>query len=1233
MAETPEARELSLVGKVEMKIALTQSDTALQSILATYLPPLLLKLASEFVNVRNKVISVCQHVNTRIKPPSIKIPVAALLKQYKDNRNALVRHFDLLYVQQGADRLSLDERTDLFPTLLHGLSTNFQDSSKNAASLFNTFLRLLHSIRLPARGTKEDLDFRDRLGLADKTDDTVFVSKWLGKLILFHNSSPNATRCPGLSTDEYNFLQMYGNLDVWKPGASGGLSLVETKVLAIKFLASGVFIDAERFLPALFASADSNSRISETGDDILKRASSAVSLEDPSLVKQLYKIYLGDRGNEGSLPSRPPLQIKILSLLCRSRLASSFVTQGMQIVQEGLAPQQSMQQSNNAQAKQGLEAVKLKGQIFAFCNWLARSSSATDISSFAPALVGQLRQFIEDQGWPRPRAEDPLSAGELSSRAYAYESIGLLAAACPKELIVEPNVDLVRWLFTSLSEESSGKEISYSIEQALSSVLGAFNERCEAPIEIALTSLLLHHVGLHPGENENSRLVRSTHISAVRFANRCLPFNSIDGRWINVLAMRGDEKRKDVVEQSQKGLHPYWYRMINPRGNNSPGEIFGVGDPDLPSFPDLVDRFFGSEAGWNISALGDSRLSNAYMAALDLCRCTLLHQALSKVKGPPVVDADWERNIDALVANDEESREGLRGFFRNQMTEDKAVSKGIRHYLLASVVGMTAQGIRDTSRAGALLLELCSLIPNGEYASLTENLGQLRKPIFSYDKTMRLRASQVFGLAASLHQCPDSSAQPILRTFDSKLDDWRAAIGSQVLEVHGALLATAYFLSRSAHRGNRRPGFDQQLARLMRSCRDILDESRDKTLLDGVFISVSQLSLFGVLRPETLPPSQKANPDRMEGDDKAINALDWEQRLNTKCKEGDEKAIDALGHLAMQFSEDDSSNSVLDNAINHLYDLHTVRQAEVQFAVGSALCCAAAGWRSRSLISALDTDGLPPQSSNRVLTLSNMLEKIFVNCKSSKPSLRQASVIWLLCLVQYCGHLPDIQSRLKDCQVAFRGFLADRDSLNQESASRGLTLVYEKGDRGLKDDLIRDLVGSFTGTNAGLSGSVSEETELFDAGSLPTGDGSVTTYKDIMSLASEVGDSSLVYRFMSLASSNAIWSSRAAFGRFGLSNILSDASVDGYLAQNPKLYPALFRYRFDPSTSVRNSMNEIWTALVKEPTTTINAHFKSIMDDLLKNILGKEWRVSYISMLFPPLWVVCVGCKNHMAVS
>lgn len=116
-----------------------------------------------------------------------------------------------------------------------------------------------------------------------------------------------------------------------------------------------------------------------------------------------------------------------------------------------------------------------------------------------------------------------------------------------------------------------------------------------------------------------------------------------------------------------------------------------------------------------------------------------------------------------------------------------------------------------------------------------------------------------------------------------------------------------------------------------------------------------------------------------------------------------------------------------------------------------------------------------------------------------------------------------------------------------------------------------------------------------------------------MSLASEVGDPSLVYRFMGLASNNAIWLNRTVIGQFGLANILSESGVDGYLAQNPRLYSKLFRYRFDPNTNVRRSMNQIWNALVKDSAAIIDRYFDDIIQDLLSSMLGKEWRTRQAS--------------------
>lgn len=42
-------------------------------------------------------------------------------------------------------------------------------------------------------------------------------------------------------------------------------------------------------------------------------------------------------------------------------------------------------------------------------------------------------------------------------------------------------------------------------------------------------------------------------------------------------------------------------------------------------------------------------------------------------------------------------------------------------------------------------------------------------------------------------------------------------------------------------------------------------------------------------------------------------------------------------------------------------------------------------------------------------------------------------------------------------------------------------------------------------------------------------------------------------------------------------------------------------------------MNDLWKKLVKEPVAVVDQNFDNIMDELLKNIVGREWRVRQAS--------------------
>ena len=188
-----------------------------------------------------------------------------------------------------------------------------------------------------------------------------------------------------------------------------------------------LFRSPERFIPAIFAAADTNSRISSFGEDLLKR--STVSLEDKSVIGKLFDIYM---------TSKPALQTRILTLMAKSTASTTFPDKIVRIVQGSI-----QSATTDAPPVQGLEALKLRNAMFNFLNWVSRMGSPDDLRRAAPSIITFLRSFIEEQGWPVPNSR---SSDELALRALAYETLGSMAKTVPST-VLEPGLDLIRWLF------------------------------------------------------------------------------------------------------------------------------------------------------------------------------------------------------------------------------------------------------------------------------------------------------------------------------------------------------------------------------------------------------------------------------------------------------------------------------------------------------------------------------------------------------------------------------------------------------------------------------------------------------------------------------------------------------------------------------------------------------------------------------------------------------------------
>lgn len=1225
-----EVRELSLVSRVEMRIALTDSDTKLQSLLQTYLAPLLLKLASPNASVRAKVVGLCQHINTRIRPlRTLQLPVPALLRQFRDIDNPLVRNFDLHYIRLGVERMGTDdEKAALVPELVGGIAKiGGRDGSSGPASgpgatavLFNLVLKLLPLFRLPPRGAPGELELRERLGMS--ADDAAFLVHWLTKVLLLvppggggRTAVATVTTCPGLTPAEYRFVNKDAEYrETWNSSSPDGLSIVETKMAIAKFLASGAFTQAERLLPAIIVSADSNGRISAVGEDMFKHMN--VDLENIDVVKTLFSICLG---SGDAPPARPPVQTKILNFLSRSVRATAEVDSINRLLVDLLAEDEGTSRAA------GLEGERLRGQVFTFITWVGRMGTPANLQQVAPAAVRHLMDFVAQQGWPQATvAAGRLSAAQAHVRTLAYETVGILAAKIDRAPAsnerVDADLEIVRWLFASLAMDDSVGQISVSIEQGLGSILNALaSAEYTDPLYFygKLHDILQRYISLTPGLQlpwsfSGLPAVRSTKYTAVRFANRCLPYDDVFARWIDLIAVSGgDNERAEIVEEGKRGLDPYWYRMLNPpsKGSWVPAEAPDEPRYRFPKLDSVVEFLFSEKESLQTDERplliprrftggdGDSGPIMSFAPSVTFARNLLLREALAAAGTQLSIEPDWDLRLDTAITTQETARSAARTYI-NQ-------SSGAASVLQAAFGGLVynkKQIVYGLGRCGKDFVELASLASDSVLESLCPYVAVLKGPMLSNNLSAQDTASQAFGILASHPRADPHMRQSVLTELSNQAAAWGQAVGQAANRTSGALLGATHLLTRSAYRCI---GVDSEASnRLVVIVSDMVRNAHDMTLREAAHHALGQLSLAGVSVGST--------------DDERSSIID---ALVGDAKKEKGSAIAALGKYSLTL---DSGTAEFDRLISSLYALHEVKRPEVQFSVGEALCIVAAGWESKTLMTEFDVDAPWPQSKIPPAVLEKMLDKVIVDCKASKPAMRKAAPIWQLCLLEYCGTMAAMQARLRTFQATFAWLLGDRDEVVQETGSRGLSVVYSLGNRDVKDDLVRDLVRTFTGegsngngnnNNALGGGRVTEETELFEPGALPTGDGnSVTTYKDIVGLASEVGDPSLVYRFMSLAANNAVWSSRAAVGRFGLGNVLSDASVDGYLATNPKLYAKLFRYRFDPNSNVQRAMNDIWNALVRDSNAAVEQHFDAIMEDLLRSIMaGKEWRVRQAS--------------------
>ncbi|ANB11735.1 Ecm29p [Sugiyamaella lignohabitans] len=913
------------------------------------------------------------------------------------------------------------------------------------------------------------------------------------------------------------------------------------------------------FFPLLVASHDRITDIFRPADEALRRLIPQFDLERLPVVEKLYALALGDITTP---PVKQVVQTHIVQLIAKSKVGVNVGDGPKRLIQ------MSFESDNIKSMKAGVELIRA----------VARNTDEEKLKPVARELARRLYEWIISTGWPRlntgSSAAKDMHTGSL--RRQTYETLGALARRVPEILNDNSedvgNLGLIKFLFESLAKDSP--DMKPSIQEALSEVIPVLDVISE-DARPALNELLFSYLS-DPTSDQGCKYV------SIRYAVRVTPFNNAMAR---LLCLYGLDRanRPDVIEEAKRGLHPYWYHNANSHYNNQ-----DVSNVEFPSFQDMLaivqERMF-------VQSANGPQLKTPFnvlnFALIFLEQILVMEAVKGKTSVLQATEENWDTTLDTAIVVDQ----NVRGLFRDY------INSAIPLDQLISFIDMNLWASKQNSAElpDAVKIWLRILSQSGPKI-ISENIPKIPEIVALVDsaKAKLLQASA--NALAIIITTDEVAIQDIVNLIES----WISQAGSSGTSItsfkhRGHLYAIGYIISRLALRNRKLP--EEVYAKSVKAITDVILQTRsaDVLTMEAAVDAFSQLALSGAVNSDFVTPEVIS-------------------KLLTLAKADNDKAIFAVGCITSTAATESKQKY-----IDAIFELHTGKQIDFMFMSGEALSIAAAGWDSTLGERYRDIQGVNLLSPSTTSQLGSVLDQVLVKCSSPKPSLRRFSCVWLLSLTRYCGHLPEARSRLEQVHLAFMKFLVDRDDVVQESASRGLSIVYDIADSKLKDSMIRGLVQSFTSDKLATNGgTVTAETQLFEPGVLDTGDGSISTYKDILSLASEVGDPSLVYKFMSLAANSSLWQSRKG-AAFGLNTIFSKANLDDLFESNPKLsknlIPKLYRYRFDPNSSVQESMKGIWNALVRDNTAVINNNFIDILEELLTGMGNREWRIRQASTM------------------
>ncbi|KAN0024802.1 hypothetical protein ACTFIV_009211 [Dictyostelium citrinum] len=1175
------------LNNILFRFALIDTETSFEKFLESYLDVIIEKLNHNDESVKKKVMEVLSNINKRSMVTSnIQFPIEKLLSLYhNDEKSMMVKNFAIIYIEKGFKTLSSTSKVPFLSQITKDIN---KLQSLHQDIFCHIILSILISVQIPKNEKEKNELFEF---LRNEKESKVILSFFFDFLITPPpdaqtkaivgippcHSSQSLQRIMGKQLNKYDFNQ-----------------LSERKLAILNVLSCGVIQqENDIFLHFLVASVDPIfQEVQKKAEDFIKRLSK-VKFENTQLIDQMYSIFLGSQAiaskkQSPSSPSSqqqqpeipldqrrqaasPNLKERILQYFCKSIVAANQFSLTLHVIFDSIYGSST--------------TMKLKQAAMIFVQWVFRHSSDQQLSTMGPVIFSGLLKLIDELENSGSTSKE---INELKS--FTYMSLGLLCKR-NKDLF-KNDIQLIGKLMKKVTTEEA--MVALSIQDSLVMMREAFIEPSKE-IGDQLIDILNSFVhGYEKGEYQ----IRTI---CLQWAQHCFPFQDIRSRYISLI-FSGDS-RPDIRDEAKRGLEPYQHQgnMMIPSSIEESKQIY----PDFKSLLNyIIDR---REELTKQNSSGGSK-SKYFQGGLQIGFSAISYE-----------------NMLALLRKCLRKSALLNGQITSQYVTDSLDKNTIEKYLSFIEIGLQSKiGDEVALVSSTSLLDLMNLdeqvieqfAQSPPKLALIEKLIQSSKPLF---KDLYSKMIGLIGFYFSKERLDE-----LINQFMKKVE-----FDNDVIEVYGSMLSLASIIS-NFNRKRYSDKINQELV-VKKFINLIFERFIDHNNQAIKLCTVQSIGLVGVYK--SLPFSTL--DEKLKIISKLIQLVKSTASSERNLAEG---SIQALGWIC--FGDSDSgSKEFKEKVVDSLFELVNNKNEEMQFTIGETLSLIIGGHKMKQSIfpfSPFTTEEILSEKRKEIEYLgsqSNMLiddnsnnnnslddnddeskniiktfDRILTNYFSDRqsPITRCSAGIWMVCLLKNFGKLSFVQSQLPMIQNGFISLLSDNNELTQDVASKGITLVYDSSiDPKFKEFLVSNLGKTLSGKPTQKAPG---STELLPEGTINGGNktGSVLTYKELTSVANDLGKPDMVYKLMNLSTHHQIWNSKKG-ASFAIVSLASKAKEE-LAPLLPSLIPKIYRFVYDPNPKMAASMKSILNALIDQKDL-FPQYFQPILKEVLQGMGTNAWRV------------------------